>query len=41
MSTMLMKICGVVLLVATIGLASCQALWVEAPGISLPFEQRD
>ncbi len=41
MSSMLTKICGVVLLVATIGLASCQALWVEAPGITLPIELRN
>jgi hypothetical protein len=35
MTAMLGKVCGIVLLVATVGLASCQALWVETPGISL------
>ncbi|MGI9501089.1 MAG: hypothetical protein ACR2P3_13715 [Geminicoccaceae bacterium] len=41
MSTVLTKICGVVLLLATVGLASCQALWVEAPGITFPIAQQD
>lgn len=40
MSTVLTKVLGVVLLVATVGLASCQALWVEAPGITLPIERQ-
>lgn len=41
MSSMLTKIAGVVLLVATIGVASCQALWIETPGISFPIEQQN
>jgi len=41
MSSMLTKICGVVLLVATVGVASCQALWVEAPGITIPIERQN
>ena len=41
MSAMLTKICGITLLLASVGLASCQALWVEAPGISFPVEQRN
>ncbi|MEZ5934695.1 MAG: hypothetical protein R3F54_22695 [Alphaproteobacteria bacterium] len=35
MSTVLMKILGVVLLVSTVGLASCQAMWTSA--LTLPF----
>ncbi len=41
MSGVLTKILGVVLLAATVGLASCQALWVEAPGITLPIEGQE
>ncbi|MDH3663508.1 MAG: hypothetical protein OEU92_26410 [Alphaproteobacteria bacterium] len=41
MSKMLTKVAGITILVATIGVASCQALWVEAPGITLPIEQVD
>jgi len=41
MSALLTKVGGVVLLVATVGLASCQALWVEVPGITLPIELQD
>ncbi|MGI9510447.1 MAG: hypothetical protein ACR2QJ_14000 [Geminicoccaceae bacterium] len=40
MSSMLTKICGISLLVASIGLASCQALWVEAPGVDILIEQQ-
>lgn len=39
MSKMLTKAAGIVVLIASIGVASCQALWVEAPGINLPIEQ--
>ncbi|MGH1482565.1 MAG: hypothetical protein ACRBM6_28265 [Geminicoccales bacterium] len=38
MSKMLRKLAGMAILIATIGVASCQALFVEAPGISLPIE---
>jgi hypothetical protein len=41
MSTVLIKVLGVILLIATVGLASCQALWVEAPGITLPIEGQE
>lgn len=41
MATMLTRVCGIALLIATIGMASCQALWVEAPGITLPIERQD
>ena len=39
MSKMLTKLAGIVILVATIGVASCQTLWVEVPGIALSIEQ--
>ncbi len=39
MSSMLRKMAGMAILAATIGVASCQALLVEAPGIRLPIEQ--
>lgn len=32
---MLNKIIGMTLLFASIGVASCQALWAEAPGVQL------
>lgn len=35
MSTVLIKVLGVVLLVSTVGLASCQAMWANA--LMLPF----
>ncbi|MGI9419871.1 MAG: hypothetical protein ACR2RA_18765 [Geminicoccaceae bacterium] len=41
MATMLTKLCGMALLAATIGVASCQALWVEAPGVTLPIERQN
>lgn len=41
MSSMVKKVTGILLLTATIGLASCQALWVEAPGVDLLIEQQD
>lgn len=39
MSKMLTKMAGMAILVATIGVASCQALFASAPGITLPIEQ--
>lgn len=39
MSAMLRKMAGIAILFATIGVASCQALIAEAPGIRLPIEQ--
>lgn len=39
MSKMLSKAAGMAILIATIGVASCQALIAEAPGIRLPIEQ--
>lgn len=39
MSNMLKKVAGMAILIATIGVASCQALFAEAPGIKLPTEQ--
>ncbi len=37
MSTMLKRVLGVVLLVSTTGLASCQAMWAKALFIPFPF----
>lgn len=39
MSKMLTRAAGIALLIATIGVASCQALWVQSPGITLPIEK--
>ncbi len=39
MSKMLTKAAGIAILVATLGVASCQALIVETPGVKLPIEQ--
>jgi hypothetical protein len=39
MSKMLTKAAGIAILIATVGVASCQALFVEAPGVTLPIEQ--
>jgi len=39
MSKMLTKVAGMAILIATLGVASCQALIVEAPGVRLPIEQ--
>jgi hypothetical protein len=39
MSSVLTKMAGIVILIATIGVASCQALLVDAPGVRLPIEQ--
>jgi hypothetical protein len=36
---MLSKMAGIAILIATIGVASCQALLVDAPGLRLPVEQ--
>lgn len=41
MSKMLTKVCGVILLVATVGLASCQAFMTDVPGITLPIDRQD
>jgi hypothetical protein len=41
MGKMARRIGGVILLVATIGLASCQAFLTDVPSISLPIEQQD
>lgn len=37
MTTLLKKVLGVVLLISTVGLASCQAMWSEALQIPLGF----
>lgn len=41
MASTVKKLSGILLLTATIGLASCQALWVEAPGVDLLIELQD
>lgn len=37
MSVMLKKILGIILLLSTVGLASCQAMWSEALLVPFPF----
>jgi len=41
MNRVLTKALGMVILVATVGLASCQALWVEAPTLPLTIEGQE
>jgi hypothetical protein len=37
MSKMMRRLAGAAILVATVGVASCQALWMEAPALVLPM----
>lgn len=37
MSSVLKKVLGVILLISTVGLASCQAMWANALAVPFPF----